>query len=134
MTYSATACDLCRKLTEHTELEAEIRYYCRDCAAAHDLDVPLCKAATESIVAELATRSMADIDHRLHLITPSEKEILDAAKALSCKPVRLIENGFDPDGPESVPAPAGMMTLGSNGQIRKVCEAVIRWREAMEGE
>lgn len=66
------------------------------------------------------------------LITPAEKEILDAAKALACKPVRRIENGFDPDGPESIPAPTGMMLLGGRGEIRKVCEAVIRWRATQD--
>jgi hypothetical protein len=49
-------CDQCRKHVEPEDLETVLRYYCRDCAAAHDLDVPLCKAATESILAELKTR------------------------------------------------------------------------------
>lgn len=82
--------------------------------------------AQKSMQAEV-TRSV-----QLPTITPSEKEILDAAKALSCKPVRRIENGFDPDGPESMPAPTGMMLLGGRGEIRKVCEAVIRWRASQD--
>lgn len=49
-------CDICREEVDPCALEAVIRYYCRDCAAAHDLDVPLCKAAIESILAELKTR------------------------------------------------------------------------------
>ena len=133
-TFSHGACDLCREEVGYEHLEKVARYYCRNCAAAHDLDVPLCKAATESIVAELEMRYAPRLPPGvvMYTITPAEKDILDAAKALSCKPVRRIENGFDPDGPESMPAPAGMMTLGGRGQIRKVCEAVIRWRAANE--
>lgn len=56
---SAT-CDLCGHSVPIEQIESEVRYYCRDCAAAHDLDVPLCKAATESILAELRVRLGVD--------------------------------------------------------------------------
>lgn len=41
MTYSPTACDECHKLVEPHELEADIRYHCRDCAKVLALGVTL---------------------------------------------------------------------------------------------
>jgi hypothetical protein len=98
--------------------------------------VPLCKAATESIEAELATRIMqrGGGHLKLYTITPAEKEILDAAKALSCKPARAIVDDREDseDRGASLPAPTGMMLLGGRWAIRRVCEAVIRWRKTVE--
>ena len=111
--------------------------------APEDLeDVPLSKAATESILAELATRELKSNQLTLarigglHLITPAEKDILDAAKGLDCKPARAIldDREDSEDRGASVPAPTGMMILGGRGAIRKVCEAVIRWRAAVEAQ
>jgi hypothetical protein len=68
--------------------------------------------------------------HGLDLCTAAEREVITAADALSCKPCKRIENGFDPDGPESVPAPSGMMIFGTNAARTRLCEAVIRMRKA----
>lgn len=94
-------------------------------------DVPLSKASTESIEAELIVRALRSPGY---VITAEEKDILDAAKELECKPVRAIVDDREDseDRGASVPAPTGMMTIGGMGRIQKICQAVIRWRAAME--
>lgn len=59
MTWSPTTCDGCQALVGHEELETVIRYYCRQCVKLIDLELPLSRASTESIEAELLRRREA---------------------------------------------------------------------------
>jgi hypothetical protein len=87
-------------------------------------------ADPESLASRLLSKHNALLMASANICTEAEREVITAADALSCKPCKSIENGFDPDGPESVPAPSGMMVFGTNAARTRLCEAVIRMRKA----
>ena len=71
---------------------------------------------------------------QLTACSAAEVEILDAAKAIPFTPIRRIvdDRQDSEDRGASLPARAGMLSMGTQGQLRKLGEAVIRWRKTQE--
>lgn len=84
-------CDLCAGEFETHELEANVRYYCRQCAGLVVLDVPLGKAATWSVAAELLTRT--DVPDELKAIMGAwlDAEALKRREALATQDTERLD-------------------------------------------
>ncbi len=106
-------CDSCRRVIEHgRDLEVVVRHCCRDCAAAHDLDVPLCKAHTLSLIAELHTRKQYAV------YGAKAFAVLEAARDFGFK-----RYPAKPDAPHGI--------IWRRADLDRLCTAIEAWREEM---